>query len=104
MASIDPSTPDLLLLLALLLVILLNPLLDHGELRRLILTGLTFVPVVLATFRLAQSRRYIRPAVLLMSITLAFGVASVFKPNSVLLTIKWGSLAAFFALSVAGLF
>jgi len=104
MASDNPSAPDVLLLLALLLIILLNPLLDHGDFRRLILTALTFVPVVIATFRLAQSRRFIRPAVLLMVITLTFGVASVFKPSPVLLAIKWGSLAAFFALSVAGLF
>jgi tryptophan-rich sensory protein len=104
MSSKNRSAPDASLLLSLLLLILLNPLLDHGGLRRLFLTGLTFVPVVLATFRLAQSKGFIRPAVLLMSITLAFGVASVFKPNPILLAIKWGLLAAFFALAVVGLF
>jgi len=44
--------PDLLLLLSLLLVILLNPMLDRGDFRRLILAGLTFVPVIMSTLRL----------------------------------------------------
>jgi hypothetical protein len=100
----NPSAPDAWLLLAMLLVILLNPILDHGDLRRLLLTGLTFVPVVLATIRLAQTKRYVRPAVLLMSVTFFFGVICIFFPNPVLLVIKWGSLAAFFALTVVGLF
>ncbi|HEX3470557.1 MAG TPA: hypothetical protein VHT28_05180, partial [Silvibacterium sp.] len=81
----NPSAPDVLLLLAMLLVILLNPILDHGDLRRLLLTGLTFVPVVLATIRLAETKRYVRPAVLLMSVTFVFGVICIFFPNPVLL-------------------
>ncbi len=43
------SRPDLLLLLSLLLVILMYPVLDHGDFRRLILGVLMFVPVLLAT-------------------------------------------------------
>jgi hypothetical protein len=104
MANLVRSQPDLFLLLSLLSVILLNPLLDRGDVRRLILTGLTFVPVIFATIRLAQSKRWLWPSVLLMSITLTFGVISVFFPNPILLTIKWGSLALFFGLTVAGLF
>ena len=40
---------DLLLLLSLLLLILLYPVLDHGELRRIILGIVLFVPVILTT-------------------------------------------------------
>src|SRR5215471_20428391 len=96
--------PDLLLLLSLLLVILLNPLLDHGDLRRMILTALTFVPVILSTVSLSQKKTWMWPSVLLMLGTLVFGAVSIFWPNAILLAIKWGLLAAFFGLSVAGLF
>ena len=68
--------PDRLLLLSLLLVILLNPVLDHGDWRRLVLSALMFMPVVLSTVRLAQIRVRIGPAVLLMLGVLVFGVAS----------------------------
>ena len=98
------SGPDLLLLLSLLSVILLSPVLDHGDLRRLILTGLTFVPVILATVRLAQTRKFVLPSILLMSITFVFGVIGIFAGNRLILSLKWGSLAAFFALTVIGLF
>ena len=43
---------DLFLLLSLLLVILLNPVLDHGDWRRLVLGAIIFIPVILATVRL----------------------------------------------------
>jgi len=50
-AKLD-SRPDLLLLLSLLLVILLNPMMDHSDWRRLALAALTFTPVILSTVRL----------------------------------------------------
>ena len=50
------SRPDLLLLLSLLVVILVYPVLDHGDLRRLILGALMFVPVLLATVRLSEKK------------------------------------------------
>jgi hypothetical protein len=50
------SRPDLLLLLSLLLVILLNPMMDHSGWRRLALAALTFTPVILLTVRLSQIR------------------------------------------------
>lgn len=40
------ARPDLLLLLSLLLVILLNPMMDHGDWRRVVLAALTFTPVI----------------------------------------------------------
>ena len=39
-----------------------------------------------------------------MGTTLILGLASTFFPNRILLTVKWGSLAAFFGLAVVGLF
>jgi len=88
----------------LLLVILLTPILDHGDLRRLILLALTFLPVILATISLSQKKSWLWPSVLLMLGTLIFGAVSTFLPNRALLGIKWGFLAAFFGLAVAGLF
>jgi Ion channel len=98
------SRPDLLLLISLLLVILLYPALDHGDLRRFILTVLTLVPVVLSTVRLSQTRSWLWPSVLLMGIALISGLAGTFFPNRILLTIKWGTLAAFCGFTVVGLF
>jgi hypothetical protein len=51
--------PDLFLLLSLLLVILLNPALDHGGWRRLALGTLTFIPVILSIVRLSQIKVWI---------------------------------------------
>lgn len=98
------SAPDLLLLLSLFSVILLNPILDHGDFRKLILAGLTFVPVIIATIRLSQKRLWIWPSILLMSVSAIFGLMSAFIANPLLATIKWGLFAAFFALTVVGLF
>jgi Ion channel len=98
------SRPDLLLLVSLLLVILLNPIFDHGDLRKLILTAMTFVPVILATIRLSEAKRWVWPSVLLMLGAMIFGALSTFIPNQVLFAIKWGLLSAFYGLTVIGLF
>ncbi len=98
------ARPDLLLLLSVLLVILTYPALDHGDIRRLILGALMFVPVILATVRLAEIKRRLWPPVLLMSAAIAFGVASAFYPAPIVVGTKWALLAAFFALTVVGLF
>lgn len=98
------ARPDLFLLLSLLLVILMYPVLDHGDLRRLILGGLMFLPLLLATVRLVEIKRAVWPAVILMSATFTFGVASAFSPTKIIIGTKWALLAAFFAVSVAGLF
>jgi len=96
--------PDRLLLLSLLLVILLNPVLDHGDWRRLLLGALVFIPVILSTVRLSQIRVRVWPAVLLMLGALVFAVASNIFANRVLSGIHWGFLAAFFALTAVRLF
>jgi hypothetical protein len=96
--------PDVLLLLSLLLVILLNPVLDYGDWRRLALAALTFIPVILSTVRLAQIRMWVWPSALLMLGYLVFLVASLIFPNRLLSGLHWGFLAAFFALTAVGLF
>ena len=98
------SRPDLLLLLSLLLVILVYPVLDHGDFRRMILSVLMFAPVILATVRLSKIRRWVWPSVLLMVAAFIFSVASTFVPAPALIGTKWALLTAFFALTVVGLF
>src|ERR1700761_5245239 len=98
------SRPDLFLLLSVLLVILIYPVLDHDDVRRLVLGVLIFVPVILATFRLSQTKGWVLPSVLLMSGASLLSLASTFFPNRVLTGMKWVALAAFFALTVVGLF
>ena len=92
------------LLLSLLLVIVMYPVLDHGDLRRLFLGLLMFAAVILSTVRMARSKGWIVPSVLLMSVSLALGVAETIAPSRLLGGMKWGTLTGFFGLSVAGLF
>ena len=98
------SRPDLLLLISLLVVILAHPVLDHGDLRRLVLSILTFIPVVLATLRLAEKKHWVVPSVVLMLAAVIFSVLSALISNRVLLVAKWALLAAFFGFAVVGLF
>ena len=53
------SRPDLLLLLSLLLEILLTPELDRDGWRRLVLGGVTFIPVIVSTVRLSQIKLWV---------------------------------------------
>jgi len=96
--------PDLLLLLSLLLVIVLNPAMDHAGWRRPVLAALTFMPVIFSTVRLSQIRVWMWPSVLLMLGSLILLVASNIFRSQVLSGIRWGFLAAFFALAAVGLF
>jgi hypothetical protein len=98
------SRPELFLLLSVLLVILIYPVLDHDGLRRLFLGVLMFVPVILATFRLSQTKGWVLPSVLLMSGASLLSFASTIFPSRTLTGMKWVVLAAFFALTVVGLF
>jgi hypothetical protein len=98
------SRTGLLLLLSLLLVILLNPALDHGGWQRLLLSALTLIPAILSTIRLSQIRVWMWPAVLLMLGYVVFAVASSIFSNRLLSGIRWGFLSAFFALTAASLF
>jgi len=98
------ARPDLLLLLSLLLAILLTPVLDRDGWRRLVLAGVTFIPVVLSTVRLSQVKLWVWPSVLLMLINMAFVLAGHTFSSRALTGIRWVALAAFFALTAAGLF
>jgi len=98
------SQTDLLLLLSVLLVIVMYPLLDHDDLRRLILAVLIFVPVLLATIRLSKKRAWLWPSVLLMLASFLVAVASTVFPIPTLVGMKWGLLTVFFGFTVFGLF
>ena len=98
------SRPDLLLLLSLLLVILMYPTLDQGDFRRLLLAGLLFVPVILATVKLSTIKGWVWPSVLLAVAAFICSVADAFVPNTALVGAKWGLLTPFFGLTVVGLF
>jgi hypothetical protein len=95
---------DLFLLLSLFLVILLYPLLDHDDVQRLVLGGLMFAPLLLATVRVAQIKGWVWPAVLLMTCAVLCAVLSMFFRSSTMVGLKWGILAAFFGLCAVGLF
>ena len=98
------TRPDLLLLLSLLLVILIHPLLDHGDVPTLVLRALIFMPVILATVKLSQIKGWVWPSFLLMLSALIFAAVSTFFPYPALVAMKWGIMTAFFGLTVAGLF
>ena len=93
-----------MLLLSLLLVIPLHPLLDHGDVRRLILGGLVFIPVTLSTIRLSQIKGWAGPSVLLVAGILIFGIADRFWPHPAFAASRFGLLAAYFGLTAVGLF
>ena len=99
-----PSRPDLLLLLSLLLAILLTPVLDQGNWSRLVLAAVTFIPVVLSIVRLSQIKIWVWPSVLLALGNVIFVVAGNTFHSPTLNGIRWGFLAAFFAVTAAGLF
>ena len=99
-----PTQWDLFLLLSLLLVILVYPVLSHGDVSRLILGLLMFAPVISATVRMSQIKARVWPPLLLMSGSVIFAVASSFVPDRRLVGIKWGMLTAFFGLCVLSLF
>ena len=98
------SRPDLLLLLSLLVAILLTPVLDHGNWGRLVLAGVTFISIVLSIVRLSQIKRWVWPSVLLALGNVIFVVAGNTFHSRTLTGIRWAFLAAFFALTAAGLF
>ena len=98
------SRPDLLLLLSVLMAILLTPVLDHGNWGRLVLAAVTFIPVVLSIVRLSQIKSWVWPSVLLALGNVIFVVAGNTFRSRILTGIRWAFLAAFFALTAAGLF
>ena len=98
------SRPDLLLLISLLLSILLTPVLDQNNWGRLMLGAVIFVPVIISIVRLSQTKGWVWPSVLLAFGNVIFAVASNTFRSRALTGIRWGFLAAFFALTAVGLF
>ena len=98
------SRPDLFLLLSLLLAILLTPVLDRDGWRRLVLAGVTFIPVIISTVRLSQIKSWVWPSVSLMLVNMAFVVAGNTFRSRALTGIRWALQSAFFALTAVGLF
>ena len=98
------SRPDLLLLLSLLMAILLTPVLDQGNWSRLVLAAVTFIPMVLSIIRLSQIKVWVWPSVLLAVGNVIFVLAANTFRSRTFTGIRWGFLAAFFALTAAGLF
>jgi len=98
------SRPDLLLFLSLLAAILLTPMLDHHNWGRLVLAGVTFIPIVLSVVRLSQIKSCLWPSVMLALGNAVFVVAGNTFPSRTLTGIRWAVLAAFFGLAAAGLF
>lgn len=98
------SRPDLLLLLSLLLAIVLTPVLDRDGWPRLVLAGVTFIPVIVSTIRLSQIKLWVWPSVSLMLINIIFVVTGDTFRSRTLTGIRWGFLAAFFALTAVALF
>jgi hypothetical protein len=96
--------PDLLLLLSLLFAILLTPVLDRDGWRRMVLVAVTFIPVVISVVRLSQIKIWVWPSVLLALGNVIFVVAGNTFRSRALTGMRWGFLAAFFALTAAGLF
>jgi hypothetical protein len=94
----------LLLLLSLLAAILLTPVLNQDNWRRLVLAAVTFIPVIVSIVRLSQIKGWVWPAVLLAFGNLIFVVAGNTFHSPTLTGVRWGFLAAFFALTAAGLF
>jgi len=80
------------------------PVLDRGDVRKVILGASLFVPIILATVRMARTKGWVWPSLSLMSGALIFAGASTLFPSRALLAIKWGILTVFFGLTVSCLF
>ena len=68
------------------------------------LATVTFIPIVLSIIRLSQIKSWVWPSVLLALGNVLFVLAGNTFRSRTLSGIRWGFLAAFFALTAAGLF
>src|SRR4029077_5189144 len=93
-----------MLLLSLLAAILLTPVLNHGNWSQVVLAAVTFIPVVLSVVRLSQIKGWVWPSILLALGNVIFVVAGSTFRSRTMTGIRWIFLAAFFALTAAGLF
>jgi voltage-gated potassium channel len=86
------------------MAILLTPVLNGSNWSRLLLAGVTFIPIVLSIVRLSQFKGWLWPSILLALGNMIFVVAGNTFSSRTLTGIRWGFLAAFFAVTAAGLF
>jgi Ion channel len=86
------------------MAILLTPVLNGSNWSRLLLAGVTFIPIVLSIVRLSQFKGWLWPSILLALGNVIFVVAGNTFSSRTLTGIRWGFLAAFFAVTAAGLF
>jgi len=86
------------------MAILLTPVLNGSNWSRLLLAGVTFIPIVLSIVRLSQFKGWLWPSILLALGNVIFVVAGNTFGSRTLTGIRWGFLAAFFAVTAAGLF
>jgi len=86
------------------MAILLTPVLNGSNWSRLLLAGVTFIPIVLSIVRLSQFNGWLWPSILLALGNVIFVVAGNTFSSRTLTGIRWGFLAAFFAVTAAGLF
>ncbi len=99
-----PRHPDIFLLLSLLLLILLQPLLHHSRLGRLMLGALMFVPLIIVTVKLFEKKSRFWPLVALAVGTFIFAATSEIIPSPLLTGLKWVMFATFCGVAVFGLF
>jgi hypothetical protein len=86
------------------MAILLTPVLNGSNWSRLLLAGVTFIPIVLSIVRLSQFKGWLWPSILLALGNVIFVVAGNTFSSRTLTGIRWGFLAAFFAVTAGGLF
>jgi hypothetical protein len=73
-----------LLLLSLLVAVLLTPVLNQDNWRRLVLAAVTFIPIILSIVRLSHIKRWVWPSVVLALGNAVFVVAGNAFPNPTL--------------------
>src|SRR5260370_38988512 len=86
------------------MAILLTPVLNQDNWRRLVLAAVTFMAIVLSIVRLSQVKRWVWPSVMLALGSAVFVVAGNTFSSATLSGIRWAFLAAFFGLTATGLF
>jgi len=87
-----------MLLLCLLMAILLTPVLNGSNWSRLLLAGVTFIPIVLSIVRLSQFKGWLWPAILLALGNVIFVVAGNTFGSRTLTGIRWELLVGRFRL------
>ena len=100
----DKPGEDLFLLFSILLLILVHPLLDGVFWGRVVMSLLTFVPLITAMVRMSQKKALVWPFAALIGATLLCTIVAHVSGSPTVLAIQWLLVTLAFAVSVAGLF